>query len=66
MAELHIIGSIVGASGFSSPQLTTKFKLIAGDEWTLLEGFAEGQTQVDLPAVRSSMITSSLIFYPDN
>lgn len=51
MAELHVIGQLVGATDFPYAQLSCKFKAVAGDDWTLLEGGDEGQTQVDLPLV---------------
>ena len=50
MAEVHIIGQLLGGSGFSNSQLFCKWKLVAGSAWRLLEGDAEGQTQVDSPA----------------
>ncbi len=51
MAEVHIIGSIRGASGFPHPELTCKWAVLAGTEWQLVEGEGSGQTQVDLPLV---------------
>ncbi len=56
MAELHILGTLVGASDFPSPNLTCKFGVRAGDDWKLLEGDEFGQTHVDLPEVRTSNI----------
>ncbi len=52
MAEVHIIGSIRGASGFPHPELTCKWAVLAGTEWQVVEGEGSGQTQVDLPLVR--------------
>ncbi|KNC98641.1 uncharacterized protein SPPG_06321 [Spizellomyces punctatus DAOM BR117] len=49
MAELHIIGSLVGASNFPRPELCCKWRVIAGDGWKILEGATEGLTQVDVP-----------------
>jgi len=51
MAELHVIGQIFGASGFSESNLFCKWSVISGDGWRLLEGMHEGQTQVDSPQV---------------
>jgi len=51
MAELHIIGELVGASGFPSQDLFCKWSIVVGQDWTLLEGHDEGQTQVDIPKV---------------
>ncbi|MEW5317051.1 MAG: hypothetical protein WDW38_008382 [Sanguina aurantia] len=47
MAELHITGEIVGASGFSSNTLFCKWGVVAGRSWELLEGLDGGQSQVD-------------------
>ncbi|ORX48905.1 B9-domain-containing protein [Piromyces finnis] len=49
MAEVHIIGQLTGASGFPSANLSCKWSIVAGEEWTLLEGSIKGHTQVDLP-----------------
>ncbi|KAI9357653.1 B9 domain-containing protein 2-like protein [Zopfochytrium polystomum] len=49
MAEVHVIGSLVGASGFPRPELTARWSIVAGESWTLIEGDDAGQTQVDLP-----------------
>ncbi|KAG5462099.1 MAG: hypothetical protein BJ554DRAFT_5606 [Olpidium bornovanus] len=51
MAEVHVIGTIRGASGFPSPNLCCRWSVVAGEEWQLLEGHESGQTQVDLPQV---------------
>jgi B9 domain-containing protein 2 len=53
MPEVHIIGEIEGASGFSTPNLYCKWKIVSDDEqnWTAIEGATEGQTQVDFPSV---------------
>uniref|UniRef100_A0A8B9P6Q4 B9 domain-containing protein 2 n=1 Tax=Apteryx owenii TaxID=8824 RepID=A0A8B9P6Q4_APTOW len=49
MAELHVIGQIVGASGFDESSLFCKWDIHAGGAWKLLAGRREGQTQVDDP-----------------
>lgn len=49
MAELHIIGQIVGASGFPQNSLFCKWGVHTGGAWRLLSGLKEGQTQVDIP-----------------
>ena len=51
MAEVHLIGELVGGSGFSSPNLFCKWGLVVGSAWKILEGQHEGQTQVDHPQV---------------
>ena len=57
MAELHIIGQVIGATDFPSSHLSCKYQFVAGDDWSLLEGQPEGQTQVDLPRVRNHRLT---------
>ena len=49
MAEVHIIGQIVGASEFPSQSLFCKWGVHAGGAWKLIAGNKEGQTQVDIP-----------------
>ncbi|KAL5456917.1 hypothetical protein EMCRGX_G034144 [Ephydatia muelleri] len=49
MAEVHLIGEIVGAEGFPSQNLFCKWGLSVGSAWEVLEGLQEGQTQVDHP-----------------
>lgn len=51
MAELHIVGQLVEASGFdTSPNVFCKWSIEAGKDWERIEGLAQGQTQVDYPA----------------
>ncbi|KAJ3389980.1 B9 domain-containing protein 2 [Lobulomyces angularis] len=50
MAELHIVGTLIGASQFPASELCCKFSIITGEDWKLLEGFESAQTQVDIPA----------------
>jgi len=51
MAEVHLIGELVGGSGFPSGNLFCKWGLAVGNAWKVLEGLQEGQTQVDHPQV---------------
>ena len=53
MAEIHLIGSLVGSANFPSglKSIFCKWSLQTGASWTLLSGNAEGQTQVDEPAL---------------
>ncbi|KAB5548961.1 hypothetical protein PHYPO_G00061690 [Pangasianodon hypophthalmus] len=51
MAELHIIGQIIGASGFPQSSLFCKWGIQTGGAWRLLSGLKEGQTQVDIPQI---------------
>ncbi|GAQ87688.1 b9 domain-containing protein [Klebsormidium nitens] len=49
MAEVHIIGQILGAEGFKDRNVFCKWGIVAGSNWDLLEGTDQGQTQVDHP-----------------
>ncbi|XP_063242078.1 B9 domain-containing protein 2 [Bacillus rossius redtenbacheri] len=49
MAEVHIIGQVVGASNFPQNCLFCKWGIHAGSNWKLISGTVEGQTQVDDP-----------------
>ena len=51
MAEVHLIGELVGGDGFCSTNLFCKWGLVVGSAWKVLEGQHEGQTQVDHPQV---------------
>ena len=48
-AEVHLIGTLVGASEFPESTLCCKWSIIAGEEWNLIEGETFGQTHVDQP-----------------
>jgi len=53
MAEVHLIGQLVGASDFRRDDgagLFCRFNVQTGGAWKLLSGLKEGQTQVDCPA----------------
>jgi len=46
--ELHVLGEILGGSGFGAGRsVCCKWALEAGDRWELVEGAAGGQTQTD-------------------
>ncbi len=49
MAEVHVIGEIVGGYGFPENSLFCKWNFHAGGAWKLLAGHREGQTQSDTP-----------------
>ncbi len=49
MAEVHVIGTIEGASGFPNQSLFCKWGIHTGGAWKVLAGVREGQTQVDNP-----------------
>lgn len=51
MAEVHVIGQIMGATGFSESSLFCKWGVHTGAAWKLLSGVREGQTQVDTPQI---------------
>ena len=57
MAEVHLIGDIVGGDGFDSGDLFCKWGLSYGSAWRVLEGLEKGQTQVDHPQVRMYVCT---------
>jgi len=50
MTEVHVIGQILGGSGFPEESLFCKWKIQAGSGWHVLQGDQEGQTQVDAPS----------------
>lgn len=49
--EVHLIGEIVGSSGFDDPGTFCAFEIKRGKEWQLVGGDEKGQTQVDYPEV---------------
>ena len=49
MAEVHLIGQVIGASEFPTLSLFCKWSIQTGGAWKLLQGLKEGQTQVDDP-----------------
>ncbi|XP_055351621.1 B9 domain-containing protein 2-like [Paramacrobiotus metropolitanus] len=51
MAELHVIGQIVGASGFAAKKLFCVWEISSGGAWTAISGDKDGQTQVDRPEI---------------
>lgn len=54
MAELHVIGEVVGASGFPDNRLFCKWGIHAGGAWKVISGIKEGQTQVDIPVISNT------------
>lgn len=56
MAEVHIVGQLVGGTGFTERNLFCKWGIEAGRNWDLLEGFDAGQTQVDQPPEGESAV----------
>ena len=61
MAEVHLIGELVGGSGFPSGNLFCKWGLAVGGAWKVLEGLQEGQTQVDHPQVSPHACLGALV-----
>ena len=51
MAEVHVIGELVGGSDFPSGSLFCKWSVSHGSSWRVLEGASDGQTQIDHPQV---------------
>ena len=64
MAELHIIGQLVGGYGFPSANLFCKWGTAFGTAWKVLEGKQDGQTQVDHPKVRDFFVTDNGLILP--
>jgi B9 domain-containing protein 2 len=54
MAEVHIIGQILGASEFPNSSLFCKWSINSGSGWKHLQGIKEGQTHVDSPTYESN------------
>lgn len=52
MAEVHVIGELVGGDNFPSASLFCKWGLALGTAWKVLEGLKGGQTQIDYSQVR--------------
>ena len=50
MAEVHLIGELVGASDFQEDSLFCKWSVVTGGSWKVLQGLREGQTHVDGPS----------------
>ena len=50
MAEVHLIGQLIGASDFPEHSLFCRWSIQTGGAWKHLQGSKEGQTQVDSPA----------------
>ena len=48
---MHFLGEIISGYGFGPGSIFAKFKIVPGTEdWNLLRGHSEGQTQVSSPA----------------
>lgn len=54
MAEVHLIGQIVGADDFEDRSLFSKWAIRSGSCWNLLEGRLGGQTQLTTKVVDES------------
>ncbi|KAJ3365250.1 B9 domain-containing protein 2 [Allomyces javanicus] len=54
MAEVHLVGTLLGAHAptllSASTGLACKYALVAGPAWTVIEGTASAQTHVDVPS----------------
>ena len=53
MAELHIVGEIVGAADYDLPSIFCKYSIEAGGNFRVLQGQPSGQTHCDMPPVCS-------------
>lgn len=54
MAEVHVLGEIIGASGYDFTSLFCKYTFEAGSNFRLVEGQISGQTHCDMPMVRAA------------
>lgn len=54
MPEVHVMGEIMGASGFGTCGLFCQWKIVTGSDgnWDVVRGEVEGQTQIDDGPVR--------------
>lgn len=57
-AELHVIGQIVGATGFTERQLFCHWSLHTGGGWQVVSGQTHGQTHTDTPVFGDAAIWS--------
>ena len=46
MADVYVIGQLVGADGFDRPNLLCTWEVITGAQWAHVEGHTKGQTHV--------------------
>ena len=61
MAELHVVGQVVGASDFPLPSIFVKYSFETGSNFRLLQGQTTGQTQCDQPLVRAMPPSALLV-----
>jgi hypothetical protein len=52
--EVHIIGEVVGGSGYSTDNAFCLFEVKHGQDWVCVGGDEQGQTQCDYPQVRET------------
>lgn len=58
--SVHVIGDIAGALGYRSNKLFAHFMVLTDDEhWHVMQGSAEGYTQVDETSVSLASTTRS-------
>ncbi len=50
MAEVHLVGQLIGASKFGKSNLFCVWDMQAGQQWIHISGDKKGQTQIDAPA----------------
>ena len=63
MAEVHLIGQLIGASEFPNQSLFCRWSIQTGGAWAVIQGLKEGQTQVDCP-VEGEQETTSFWSHP--
>ena len=47
--EIHVVGEIIGGSGFSSNNAFCTYEITSGKQWVCVGGNEQGQSQVDYP-----------------
>mmetsp|Transcript_6197 Transcript_6197/g.20329 ORF Transcript_6197/g.20329 Transcript_6197/m.20329 type:complete len:104 (+) Transcript_6197:33-344(+) len=56
MAELHVVGQVLGGSGFQLDNLFCKWFIETGSNFRLLQGLTGGQTHCDYPNVHICLV----------
>lgn len=47
MAEVHVVGQLLSASGFREQRIACKWRLVYGSNWQAVQGLTDGLTQLD-------------------
>ena len=57
-ARLTVVGSVVGATGFSAASAHCLWKIVAGDAWTQTAGASSGSSHSDAPSEKGEFVFS--------